>query len=511
MPVGNINVAALNAPGVYVQIIPPSDIVINGIPTNVLGIVGIASWGPVNSPVTVSNPQDCTLNFGPPQVAKYDLATACLAASYQGANNFRLVRVTDGTDVSASIPVVDTASTPVTGFTATAIYTGTIGNTLQVTIGNGSKNSTFKVTLSRPNYAPEVFDNIAGSGAALWQAMVNAINNGISGVRGPSQLIMATLGTSTATPALKTYTLTGGTNGNTTITSTTLTGDDTATPRKGMYALRNTGCSVAFLTDADDSTQWTLQATFGQSEGVYMVLTGPAGQSISSAISAKSTAGIDNYDAKVMLGDWVTIFDTYNQQNRLISPQAFAAGMLANLSPEQSSLNKKMAGIIGTQKSAANQLYSAADIVQLSQAGIDVIAFNPQLGDYFACQTGQNTSSTWATSGDEYTRLTNFIAYTLVKGLAPFVGLLHNPDTRQTARNTLQSFLQFLAQLGMLGDVNGGAPYTVTLDDSNNPNTSVERGYMIADVRVAYFKIVRVFLVNYQGGQLSVTVQNQNQ
>ena len=36
---------------------------------------------------------------------------------------------------------------------------------------------------------------------------------------------------------------------------------------------------LALLADADDPTQWTTQAAFGLSEGVYMILTGPAGDS----------------------------------------------------------------------------------------------------------------------------------------------------------------------------------------------------------------------------------------
>ena len=69
---------------------------------------------------------------------------------------------------------------------------------------------------------------------------------------------------------------------------------------------------------------------------------------------------------------------------RLVSPQGFAAGRLANLSPEQSGLNKPLYGIAGSQKSGAPganlvSSYADAELQTLFQAGIDVIA-NPQPG-----------------------------------------------------------------------------------------------------------------------------------
>src|SRR5579859_5697678 len=99
---GQINTAALVVPDLYVQIVPPSTQVINGVPTNVLGIVGTATWGPVNSPVTAGNVAQGAAVFGPQQNRINDLMTAVAAANQQGANNFRLVRVTDGTDIAAT-------------------------------------------------------------------------------------------------------------------------------------------------------------------------------------------------------------------------------------------------------------------------------------------------------------------------------------------------------------------------------------------------------------------------
>ena len=50
---GAINTTALVVPDLYVQIVPPQTLLLNGVPTDILGIVGSASWGPVGQPVTI--------------------------------------------------------------------------------------------------------------------------------------------------------------------------------------------------------------------------------------------------------------------------------------------------------------------------------------------------------------------------------------------------------------------------------------------------------------------------
>jgi hypothetical protein len=499
MPVsqqGAINTTALYVPDVYVQIVPPSENFLNGLPTNILGVVGTAQWGPVNAPTIVGNLSDYVQKFGNIQARKYDMGTAVWAAVLNGANNMRCVRVTDGTDVAAS-QVVQTNC-----ITFTAMYTGTLGNSLQVTLAAGSAANSWKAVVALPGLVPEVYDNITGSGNALWVAIANAINNGVSGLRGKSALVVATAGAGVTAPTAATYTLAGGTDGATTITGATLLGVDT-TPRKGMYALRGTYTSVAMLADCDDSTTWTTQVAFGLSEGVYMIATGPVGDTISNAVSTKATAGIDTYTMKLLFGDWVYFQDTVNNQIRLISPQGFVAGRLSGLSPEQSSLNKPLYGIVGTQKSYQNLTYSQAELQALAQAGIDVIANPIPAGNSFGVRIGQNCSSNAVINGDNYTRMTNYIAYTLNGGMGLYVGKLQSPKTRNDAFGTVNAFMSNLWQQGMIGDVNDPQkqPFSIQLDKNNNPSSRVALGYMQIDCRITYLSVITKLIINVEGGQ----------
>ncbi|HVJ54876.1 MAG TPA: phage tail protein [Aliidongia sp.] len=503
---GALNTTALIVPDAYVQIVPPSVNVFNGQPTNVLGVVGTASWGPVNQPAIVGSMQGFAQLFGPIQPRKYDLGTQVATAVQQGAGNFRCVRVTDGTDTAASA-ALDTA--PV-NITFASKYTGSYGNGAQVTISPGSSSTaampTFKLTVAMPG-VQEVFDNIGGTGAALWANMANAVNNGISAIRGPSALIVATAGTGAAAPVPATTPLTGGTDGAGTITATTLVGQDTI-PRKGMFALRSQGVSVAWLADADDSTQWAGQLAFGISEGIYMIGTGPVGDTIANAITAKQTAGIDSPWFKLMFGDWIYWQDSVNNVLRLVSPQGFVGGLLGNLSPQNSTLNKQLFGVVGTQRSSspANGTYAYAELQSLIGAGFDLIANPSPGGAYFGAQAGHNSSSDPARNTDAYTRMTNFIAASLGAATGRFVGQLQTPQQQLDAKASLDDFFSGLEGQGQI------SAFKVTLDASNNPQSRQALGYEQADIQVTYLNVVEKFLVNFQGGG-SVTIAaavNQN-
>ncbi len=506
---GNINTTALVVPDLYVQIVPPQNLVLNGVPTNVLGVVGTASWGPVGQPVIVATMSDYASSFGPLVARKYDMGTQIATAVQQGASNFRCVRVTDGTDTAATLTL------PGTSFTLVALYTGSLGTQISVSLGTGSKANTWRLTLALPGLQPEVFDNIGGAGASFWVNLANAINGGNGLQRGPSQLVVANAGGTTATPTALATNFTAGTPGSDgagSVTSATLVGSDVA-PRRGMYALRGNGCSIGVLSDADDSTQWTIQAAFGLQEGLYMILTGPAADTITNAVATKQSVGLDTYACKLMFGDWLWWNDQVNAVLRLVSPQGFVAGRLANLSPEQSSLNKPLYGIVGSQKSGApgttqQASYSAAELGALLAAGIDVIA-NPQpAGRFWGVRGGHNSSSNGAINGDNYTRLTNYIAATLASGMGQYVGQVINQALFRRIRSTQLSFLQAMLGQGLLGSTDGSLPFSVICDSSNNPASRTGLGYVQSDAQVRYQAINEKFIVNIEGGQ---TVQVQRQ
>lgn len=189
-------------PALYVNVVPPQTPQINGVPFNVGGVVGSASWGPVNSPTPFGSYQAGLPIFGPPIARTYDLMTVVQAAQLQGPNgNFVGVRVTDGTDVAASGAIGNngtlafwtalaaainsganvsrgpsnfiTATAGSSGLSLAAKYTGSFGNNIVVQLLTGSQAGSYKITVSASGYQPEVFDNLGATQAAAVAATGN--------------------------------------------------------------------------------------------------------------------------------------------------------------------------------------------------------------------------------------------------------------------------------------------------------------------------------------------------
>ncbi|MGI4809922.1 MAG: phage tail protein [Janthinobacterium lividum] len=503
---GSLNTTALVVPDLYVQIVPPQNLVVNGVPTNIVGIVGSSTWGPINRPIIVSSMSDYARSFGQIQSRKFDMGTHVATAVQQGAQNFRCVRVTDGTDTAATYAFFYSSS----GYPVllTACYSGSLGNQIGVQLTPGSAAGSWRLSLGLPGQVAESFDNIAApTPSVFWQNLVAAVNFGQGPLRGPSALCVASLGAAVGTgPAvLMAQTLLNGTDGAGGVGVAQLVGVDGA-PRRGMYALRGQACSMLVLADSDDATTWTTQAGFAQQEGLYVILTGPNGDTINGAVAAKQAAGVDTYSAKLMFGDWVWWSDPVAGTIRLVSPQGFVAGRLSNLSPEQSSLNKPLYGVVGTQRagtpgSGSSNSYSTAELTALLGAGIDVIC-NPQpAGSFWGVRGGHNSSSNAATNGDNYTRLTNFIAETLSAGMGQYVGQVINATLFRRIRSTQLSFLQNLLGQGILGSTNGLQPFNVICDLTNNPASRTSLGYVQSDAQIQYQAINERFIVNLEGGQ----------
>jgi len=487
---GALNLAALTVPGVYVNIVPPTPTFINGVPTDIMGVVGTATWGPVDSPVVVGG---VSAIFGPIQPRLFDLQTAISVAVQQGANNFACVRVTDGTDTAAAASVQSNC------LTLTSRYTGSFGDDIVVTIAPGSKVGTFQATVTGPGLQPENYNNI-GFGLtanALWQAIASAINNGNTSIRGPSQIIVATAGGGTAAPASAQYTLAGGTDGAENITSSVMIGSNVR-PYSGMFALQNSGASVIDLADLTDETSFPTQIVYGLANGAYMIGATPSGDTISNAVSTKASTGVDSYAMKLQFGDWEYWVDAANNVNRFVSPQHSVAGKLVALSPQNPTLNARLNGYAGTQKSVMQQQYAFADLQELIGAGIDVVANPSPGGAYFSNQFGVNTSSNPLINSDSYTRVINFLALTLNTGMGQFAGQLDDPTVQATALGVIDELLDTLDDEGVIGNSAGTTPYSVSLGAAVNVGAALAT--LAINVQVQLLGVIAFLVINLQGG-----------
>jgi hypothetical protein len=625
MPVfldGQQNLAALTVPGVYGDIILPTPLLL-GLPTNIEGLVGVGSWGPLNSLIPVSKPVDCAVQLGPPKVRLHDIASYVSAGSQVGgAIGFLCVRVSDGTDAAATLIVgtggtfasgtatfsanpalndtltiggttvtftslliaatlpqtladlaqvlnssgdanlsqnsytvagsvltitaktagtggnsttlakVSTAITLSgatltggsgsggTGLTLTAKYSGTLGNQVTFDVVNGSAAGSYMLIVSFPGLIPEQFNNIAGAGNAFWVNAANAINNGTI-THAPSQIVVASAGSATAAPTLATpLTMSGGTDGDAGVTDAIMMGQDIV-PRKGMYALRSANVDGFTLCDLTTNADYAAIGSFALSETCIGVFGTVSGDTINNCLATRIGAGIDLPWFWLILGDWPTFYDSYNGLSRQINPSAFGIGIIGNLSPQQSPLNKPLQGISSTQRTMAGQTYSEVELSLINTGGIDTI-LGPQSspgGYYYSFATGRNCSSNTAANGIEYTRMTNFLIRTSQsKAAGSFVGRLQsiqpNDQTRAQAKALFDGLSAQLASpqvgLGINGQGMIDIPWLVTCDLTNNPPNLQALGYLFLYWQVRYLNVIRYFVVKFMGGgNVTVNVQSQ--
>lgn len=171
---GSLNVPALQADDAYIQVVAPPNF-ITGVPTDVYGPVGTASWGPVNIPVHLGSGQDAVQQFGQmsalSKTDSHDLATALYLAFGQSQSGATLeswaVRVTDGTDVAAWTSIALAASA--TPATATIAGTLTVGDGLQL-IATSSALTGSPITVTYTTIPGDTPTTMAAALAALINA-----------------------------------------------------------------------------------------------------------------------------------------------------------------------------------------------------------------------------------------------------------------------------------------------------------------------------------------------------
>lgn len=400
------------------------------------------------------------------------------------------VSVTGGTGTNATFTVlwdIDSISLSAAGS----------GYTASTTIAfSGSGGATASISLAATGSVISAIITNEGTGYPV--APVVAFNGG----GGSNAAGLAIIGSTTAPSlVLNPYEFSGGTNGNSGVTVTTLIGTNGELPT-GMYVLANSNCSLFALVDNDDSTTFTTQDSFASQIGAQAILVGVPGQTVSQGISVKNSAGISDNFCVFMLGDWCNWLDTNNGGiTRMISPQGFYAGLMGNLSPEQSPLNKPIFGIISTQKTLQNQVYSNQDKVNMTQNGIEVISNPIARGNAFGCLTGRSAGIESTTNFVNIQRMANFLAFSFAGSalLSQFIGDLQTPSVQVSARNSLESFLKNLESSQMITDS------SVILNSTNNPLSQVQLGFMQANVSVQLFSVIVVFLINLNVGTGSIT------
>ncbi|WP_306301836.1 hypothetical protein [Asaia astilbis] len=159
---GALNTAALPVPDLYVQIAQPETLLISGVSSALLGFIGTASWGPVDTPTIIGSVVQFRQIFAGKRAWSSNLNIAVDVAVHQGASQFCLVRVTDGNDVAAHATLGAAQ--------LKARYTGTAGNALTVSVMSQSfRDGQFVLTVAHAELGTTTY------GGANWTALQDAL------------------------------------------------------------------------------------------------------------------------------------------------------------------------------------------------------------------------------------------------------------------------------------------------------------------------------------------------
>lgn len=423
---------------------------------------------------------------------------------------------------------ISTGTASTTGMTLAAIYTGTLGNTLIYTIVPGSALNTFTFIVSLPAIgAQEFYPNLPSVG--FFAAAANAINRGLSNVRGPSLICKASGGNpAVGTPGLIGQTLlAGGTDGRAGVVTATLVGNSASLPQTGMYALSqvNPQIGIFWLVGCTDNTVVPLEVAFAQTSGCTALFPFPPGTSTAAALAFVQNNGYHD-PAFAYVKDWIYWFDVLNNQVRLVSPLAFIGGRIGTLSPCINPGNEPVNLVEGTERFPPNAAgpipYTVSEVGQLENAGVMFITNPIPAGSQWGIRHGKTTSLQPATAGVEWWRMSIFLARSFARTMGQFVDQNQsqkpNDPLRNAVKNQLNTFLTFLASPAAgVGDGNGLIDsFTVVCAFSNsssavagngvNTPQSIAQHYLFVLVKVTYLSAVNFFVLALQGGTTVVTV-----
>ena len=527
--------AALTGDGDYVQIIAPPAVV-TAEAVDCFGLIGTASWGPVGTAVYCPNWPGFESQFGSITSAAlgdvHDLPSAAYVAFGQGSPSAGLeaqvVRVTDGTDTPAQ-------------FSATfgvikARYSGSLGNSISITLTNGSAPNTFNVTVTPPSVLGAAEQFVGLPAATFNSSLATALATGTLS-RGPSRF-MTLIPSAQATPLAPlanptTLSLSGGSDGRA-VTSANMLGSNAAFPFTGLYALQDVTPAPSEVNFVGLTDQSIAAAALAEAlvSGYGIVFDLPTGNYTATTASAAITAAGISSPAWAWSGNWIYWFDPANQVTRFTAPGPFMVGMIATLGPQENPGNEQILLITATERSVAFGTGSLAsggggiaqnEVGVLANAGILMVSLPIPQGQVWGLCHGQSTAPAGPTKGMEYWRMTNFLARSAASILGLFVDETQSIQPDDPLRKNLTAASNnFLASLGP-GSVTGGSGvidgYSVTCALSTaagqaggngiNTPTSIAAGFVYCLWQVRYLGIARFVILGLQGGNnVTVAVQS---
>lgn len=435
----------------------------------IIGCVGQANRGLVGVPTRVNSLTEWIRKFG-----EYTSAQNVEGYMYvynlfkSGANTVDFVRVTDGNHAQATVTV--------SGSTYRLIDPGAWGNAVTLTVSASTVTGYVNLLFANGSAESYEYRNVTFTNSSDANYVGTVLNAAVQ----TDNFVEITVIAANNPPA-GTSTFSGGSNGTVqglALADSAYTGTNGATGLTGLVALEADDdvelivCSRSNVTVANALKDHVSLSTVTPRMAVTAVSSGITVSGLS------GTMAVFNSDRCIMTYPWCQILNPHNNRKEYHNPTSFYAGLLSTLQYHISPSRNQIPGIIGTERALTR-----TDVDTLGRNRVSPITLMVNQG--FVIRNGYTTSSNPSLANITRRRAVNFFGKTFESGLQPYVSKPHTPSLRVDVVTAMSNVLQQEANSGKIGNVNGGKPFAVKCDASNNPDSVVKAGKMIVDVQIS--------------------------
>jgi uncharacterized protein len=508
------------SPGVYVEEVDSGSRPIEGAGTAVAAFVGLASQGPTNAPVLVTNWGQYTKIFGEFVEGSY-LAHAVYGYFLNGGGSAYVVRVgADGADTGgepappATAELAAGAEEKVGTYRVKALEAGPAGNDVSVQVttpqGEDAPEDVFKLTIRRGGKVEEEFDNLTTKkGRQNAATVVNAQSKLI-------RLEEATEAGPLQRPSPGNVALAGGAPAvepaPSRLSPSDYVGDSAdRTGFGGLEAIDTvTMVSVPDLMAAYQKGMLDLEGVQTVQLGMIAhcelmgdrvaIIDPPPGFNAQQIGEwRREKAGYDSKQA-ALYWPWVKVFDPATGQNIFVPPSGHMAGVWARNDStrgvHKAPANEVVRGVVSLE---LNITRGEHDL--LNPEGINCIRSFPSRG--VRVWGARTLSSDPAWRYLNVRRLFNYLEKSILSGTDWVVFEPNDQALWAKIRRTIASFLVMEWRKGALFGANPSEAYYVKCDDETNPAEGIDLGQVVCEIGVAPVKpaeFVVFRLAQFSGG-----------
>jgi len=347
---------------------------------NRIGVVGTASWGPVNMPTRVYTDSAWTTQFGGYKAGLTGYPTVH-GAFQQGTQDITFIRIAGASAKRATLTLND--ATPAASWVVSALYLGT--KSIQVSTQAGTTANTTKLIV------------IADGKSVTYDNLTNA--NVAATVVDPNVSVAVSAGAVNQPAPIAATPLAGGDDGSNAQDSDyvgTVNADGTAT---GLALMATVPVSIVLAAQQTDATvqAGVLAHAMNQTvrQGLRMAVASMLlGQSVTTSATAMANLsgmrGIMAFNA-VQPSDYAP--------NTWVVPDGYYAGVLAQLDANESPSHKVVQGISSVQYTMSDD-----DVYTATQARMSPITLDPLTGN-FIIRNGVDMFVMPSSGGDDWSQI----------------------------------------------------------------------------------------------------------